>query len=100
MNGIRLLDDNVLVRLEKPEGKVRSFWIPDSAERPDSDYCRGVVVAVGPGARGKFGNLRPTEVVPGDRVYFYWAAGKIAVTKWPDGEHIVIPESKIQAVIE
>ena len=100
MKNIKLLGENVLVRVEDPDEQLKGIWLPRTAERLDSDYCRATVMAVGPGQRSVSGIFHPTEVVPGDRVYFAWTAGKIAVTRWPDKNHIVIPESKIQAIIE
>lgn len=96
---IRLLSNQVLVRVLNPERQTHGLWIPDSAKRQDYELYRGVVLAHGPGARSKRGRLTPCDVKPGDRVLFYWLAGKVNVTKWPDDEHQIVKEDFIQAVL-
>ena len=110
---IRLLNDQVLLKLIAPERHFHGLWIPETAKREASELWRGKVIAAGPGARAErrpnnelmnptkvWGETqRPCDVKPGDTVVFYFLAGKTA-TRWPDQEHMIISESYIQAVIE
>jgi chaperonin GroES len=69
----RPLQDRVLIRRIEAEAKTAGgIIIPDTAkEKP----MEGEIVAVGPGARGEDGTLRPLDVKPGDRVLFgKWSA--------------------------
>jgi len=116
---IRLLSDHVLIRLIHPERMSHGLWIPDSAKRQPYELWRAEVIAVGPGARIAVGpgartqrkqqpnevanptpiygeTLQAMDVQPGDIVGFYWAAGRMNVTKWPDDDHRIIHESAIQ----
>ena len=72
---IRLLRDECLVRIEKPERMTvtKRLFIPDGAERPDSEVYQAVVLAAGPGRRKrKNGELDPIEVQVGDHVLVYF----------------------------
>ena len=44
-------------------------------------------------------HVQPMYVKPGDKVMFYFLAGKVC-PKWPDDDHIIVPESSIQLVLE
>jgi len=57
---------------------------------------RGTVVAVGPGKRGKRGNVLPNTVQVGDKVY--WGEFISQEVDLPDGKHFVIQEADITAV--
>lgn len=102
---IRLIDDAVLIRLEKPErwhAKAK-LWIPDSAKREDWEVYHGVVIACGPGMRhAKRGHLIPMELKPGDHVQFYWMSGEADITELfgEEGqEYRIISEKSVQAVL-
>jgi len=96
MNNIRPLQDRVMIRRVKEEDKTSGgIIIPDTAkEKP----LEGEVVAIGNGKVLKGGALRKLEVKVGDRVLF----GKYTGTdvKLDVGEHLVIREDEILAVIE
>ena len=119
----RPLHETVLLRVLHPERMTASktLYIPDSAQREPHELYQGIVLACGPGLRGSFDTLKDRGVVcgpdedqggtfysrlhtmdvkPGDRVLYYWAAGKIHTTFWPDENHFLVPEQYIQAVIE
>lgn len=103
--GIRLIDDAVLIRLEKPErwhAKAK-LWIPDSAKREDWEVYHGVVIACGPGRRhAKRGTLIPMELKPGEHVQFYWGAGEMDLTELfgeEGAEYRIISEKSVQAVL-
>lgn len=99
---IRLLDDAVLVKIEKPErmNAAKTLIIPDSAKRPDHELYQATVLACGPGAlRKKDGKRNPMEVKIGDRVLCYWSAMKLDVTQMysKDGSEMrIISEKSIQ----
>ena len=92
----RPLRDRVLIRaIEREEKTAGGIIIPETAkEKP----MEGEVIAVGPGARGKGGALRPMELRAGDHVIFgKWSGTEIKL----DGEElIVMKESDIIGVIE
>ena len=102
---IKLLDDAVLVRLEKPERLTASklLIIPDSAKREAYELYQATVLQTGPGAFRKHdGKRNPCEVKKGDRVLCYWTAVEMDVTSFfPKGEeHRIISEKSIQAVLD
>lgn len=101
---IRLLRDECLVRLEKPERLTASkrLIIPDSAQRIDSELYQATVLACGPGRTRKDGRVNPIEVKAGDRVLMYWAAGECQPVRFFDDnrELRIIEEWQIQCVIE
>jgi len=96
MNKIRPLQDRVMIRRLKEEDKTSGgIFIPDTAkEKP----LEGEVIAIGNGKVLKNGTLRKLEVKVGDRVLF----GKYTGTdvKLDVGEHLVIREEEILAIIE
>lgn len=99
---IRLLGNEVLIRINKPERMTATklLYIPETAKREPYETCTGTVVAAGRGKRDKEGKLIPVEVVPGDFVQFYFlAAHKRGVMPWGDGL-IFINEKFIQAKIK
>jgi chaperonin GroES len=82
---LRPLQDRVLIRRAEPETKsAGGIFIPDAVqEKP----LEGEVVAVGPGARSKDGELLPMEVKGGDRVLFNkWSGTAIKL----EGEELMI----------
>lgn len=90
------LNDNILVkRLEQESVSRGGIIIPDSAkEKP----ARAIVMAVGPGKRGKDGAHQPVDVKEGEVVLF----GKYSGTEVKiNGEEMVILRADdILAVIE
>lgn len=92
----RPLQDRVLIRRVVGEAKTSGgIIIPDTAKEKPAE---GEIVAVGPGARGEDGKLRPLDVKPGDRVLFgKWSGSEIKL----DGEDLIImTESDILGVID
>ena len=96
MTTIRPLQDRVMIRRVKEEEKTSGgIIIPDTAkEKP----LEGEVVAVGNGKILKDGTLRKLDVKIGDRVLF----GKYNGTdvKLDIGEHLVVREDEILAIVE
>lgn len=96
MNKVRPLRDRVMVKRVKEDEKTSGgIIIPDTAkEKP----LEGEVIAVGNGKVLKDGSLRKLDVKVGDRVLF----GKYKGTdvKLDIGEHLMIGEDEILAVIE
>ena len=92
----RPLHDRVLVRRVAQEEKTSGgIIIPDTAkEKP----MEGEVVAVGPGATGDDGKVRPLSVKAGDRVLFgKWSGTEVKM----DGEELMImKESDLMGIIE
>ena len=68
--------------------------IPDSATKEKGD--QGVVVAVGPGARGDDGKRQEMDVKEGDRVAFKSWSEKMKVG---ENEYWIISESDILGII-
>jgi chaperonin GroES len=82
-------------RLEEEERTKGGIIIPDTAkEKPQ----QGEVIAVGAGARGENGQIRPLEVKPRDRILFgKWSGTEVVI----DGEELLImKESDILGVLE
>jgi chaperonin GroES len=92
----RPLQDRVLIRRIEAEAKTAGgIIIPDTAQEKPME---GEVVAVGPGARGEDGTLRPLDVKPGDRVLFgKWSGTEI---KLDSEDLIIVKESDIMGVLE
>lgn len=96
MGKIRPLYDKVLVeRIEAENKTAGGIIIPDSAKEKPSE---GVIIAVGKGTRDDSGKLIPLDVKVGDKVLFEkWGATEV---KFGGKEALILPESKILAVIE
>ena len=93
---LRPLQDRVLVRRAEPEAKTAGgIFIPDNVQEKPME---GEVIAVGPGARGKDGELLPMGVNAGDRVLFNkWSGSAIKL----DGEELMImTEADIMGVLD
>ena len=92
----RPLHDRVVVRrLDAEEKTAGGIIIPDTAkEKP----MEGEVVAVGPGARNKQGQLVALDVKSGDRILFgKWSGTEVKL----GGEDLLImKESDILGVLE
>ena len=92
----RPLHDRVLVRRVAQEEKTSGgIIIPDTAQEKPME---GEIVAVGPGAYGDDGEIRPLSVKTGDRVLFgKWSGTEIKL----DGEELMImKESDLMGIIE
>ena len=68
----RLLNDRILIQVDKVEQPEGSLYIPDSA-REKPDYA--TVVNVGPGLTTSAGKVIPVDVEIGERVFFNKHAG-------------------------
>jgi chaperonin GroES len=92
---IKPLYDKVLVRREEAEEKTAGgIIIPDTSKEKPS---KGVVVAVGDGARDDKGNKLPMVLKEGDRVLF----SKWGGTEIPNDETLVIlKEGDVLGIIE
>ena len=92
---IRPLQDRVLLERVEEEKKTKGgIIIPDTAkEKP----IEAKIVAVGNGAVGDDGKVRPLTVKKGDRVLF----GKYSGTevKLDGEEHLILRESDIVAIL-
>ena len=91
---LRPLRDRVVVRRAEPEAKTEGgILIPDTVQEKPRE---GEVVAVGPGARRKDGELVPIALKAGDRVLFdKWAGTEVTLR----GEELtIISESDIIGV--
>jgi len=93
---LRPLGDRVVIEpLEEDQTTASGIVLPETAkEKPQ----RGKVVAVGPGARDKDGNLVPLDVKVGDTVLFAKYAGtefKIDTTR----TLLVMRENDLLAVL-
>jgi chaperonin GroES len=95
---IRPLYDRVLVkRLEAETKTPGGLIIPDNAkEKP----VEGLVVAVGDGTLNKDGNRIPLEVKAGDRVLFAKYSGTEIKIMLDGGEHLILREDDVLAVLE
>jgi chaperonin GroES len=93
---IRPLHDRVVIKRIAEEEKTKGgIIIPDTAkEKP----VEGEVVAVGNGAVGENGKVRPLEVKKGDRVLFGKYSG--SEIKLDGQELIVMREDDILAIID
>lgn len=92
---IKPLNDNVLLKKEIIENTTKSGIILSTNENQEDNI--GVVIAIGPGKTVE-GKLVPTTLKKGDRVIF----DKYGTTevKYNDEEYLLLPESKVFAVIE
>ena len=93
---LRPLHDRVLVRRVEQEAKTTGgIIIPDTAQEKPME---GDVIAVGPGARGEDGKVRPLDVKAGDRVLFAkWSGTEVKI----DGEELMImKESDVMGIID
>jgi chaperonin GroES len=90
------LHDRVLVRrIESAEKTAGGIIIPDTAQEKPQE---GEILAVGSGARGEDGTIRPLDVKPGDRILFgKWSGSEVKI----DGEDLLImQEGDILGVLE
>ena len=94
---IRPLHDKILVKRLDAEGKTPGgIIIPDNVkEKP----VQAIVVAVGAGTRTPSGELIPLEVKAGDRVLFSKYSGAEVQVALDDGDHLILREDDVLAVI-
>lgn len=93
---LKPIQDRVLVKREDAEEKTSGgIIIPDTSKEKPS---KGVIVAVGDGARDEKGNVIPMTLKVGDKVFFTkWGGTEIKI----DNEDLLImKESDILAIIE
>lgn len=93
---LKPIQDRVLVKREDAEEKTSGgIIIPDTSKEKPS---KGVVVAVGDGARDEKGNIIPMTLKVGDKVFFTkWGGTEVKI----DNEDLLImKESDILAIIE
>jgi chaperonin GroES len=93
---LRPLRDRVLIRRADPEAaSAGGILIPDAVqEKP----VEGEIVAVGPGARGKDGALKPMNVRAGDHVLFAKWSG--TAVKLDNEELMIMSEADIMGVLD
>jgi len=93
---LRPLQDRVLIRRAEPEARsAGGIFIPDAVqEKP----VEGEIVAVGPGARGKDGALKPMGVKAGDHVLFAKWSG--TAVKLDNEELMIMNEADIMGVLD
>ncbi|KAG2147755.1 chaperonin 10-like protein [Suillus bovinus] len=89
--------DRVLVQRFKPDTKTASgIFLPSSSTT--TPLPEATVIAVGPGAPNKNGNIVPTQVKAGDRVLLPgWGGNSIKVG---DEEYFLFKDSEILAKIQ
>lgn len=94
---IRPLHDRILVRRVDAESKTPGgLIIPDNAkEKP----VEGMVVAVGEGTRNKDGERIPLDVRTGDRILFSKYSGAEVRVSIDGGDHLILREDDVLAVI-
>ena len=98
MNTIRPLHDRILVkRLEADAKTPGGLFIPDNAkEKP----VEGLVIAVGSGVLTKQGERIPLDVKAGDRVLFSKYSGTEVKIQLDGGEHLILREDDLLAVLD
>lgn len=64
---VRPINDRILVRRLDTKSESKGLVIPEVCQERST---RGLVIAVGPGKRGKKGERIPCDVKPGDIVLF------------------------------
>lgn len=94
---IRPLHDRILVKRIEAESKTPGgLIIPDAAkEKP----IEGLVIAVGDGSRDKDGARIPLDVKAGDRVLFSKYSGTEVKVILDGGEHLILREDDVLAVL-
>ena len=93
---IRPLDDRIVVKAVEAEEKTTGgILLPDSAkEKPQ----RGIVVAVGEGARGGDGARVSLTLTVGDEIIYGKYAGN--EIKWNGEDYKILRESEVLALIQ
>lgn len=93
---MRLLNDRIIIAVDKVEQPEGSLYIPDSA-RDKPDYA--TVVEVGPGLTTSAGVVIPVGVEAGDRVMFNKHAGLPIKLEELDQEYLLISPHDIFLVL-
>ena len=91
---MRLLNDRILIQVDKVEEQAGSLYIPDSA-REKPDYA--TVIATGPGLTTSTGVLVPVGVEADDRIMFNKHAG--IPVKADEKEYLLISPHDILLVL-
>ena len=93
---LKPIQDRILVKREEAEEKTSGgIIIPDTSKEKPS---KGVVVAVGDGARDDKGNIIPMTLKVGDKVFFTkWGGTEIKID---DEDLLIMKESDVLAIIE
>ena len=97
MSTVRPLHDRILVKRLEAESKTPGgLIIPDNAkEKP----VEGLVIAVGNGTLTKDGTRVPLDVKEGDRVLFSKYSGTEVKVVLDGGEHLILREDDVLAVV-
>jgi len=95
---IRPLHDRILVKRVDAEAKTPGgLIIPDNAkEKP----VEGIVMAAGDGLRNKDGVRIPLDIKTGDRVLFSKYSGSEIRASLDGGEHLILREDDVLAVLD
>jgi chaperonin GroES len=98
MSTIRPLHDRILVkRIEAEDKSPGGLFIPDNAkEKP----VEGLVIAVGDGVLTTEGERIPLDVKAGDHVLFAKYSGTEVKILLDGGEHLILREDDVLAVLE
>ena len=93
---IKPLYDKVLIRRELAEERTAGgIIIPDTSKEKPS---RGIVIAVGDGARNEKGEIIPMSVKINDRVLFtQWGGNEVKIS---DEDLLIVKESDILGILE
>ena len=93
---IKPLGDKVFIKRENAEEVTAGgIIIPDTSKEKPS---KGVVMAVGEGARDDKGQLIPMVLKAGDTVYFpKWGGTELTIN---NEEYLIMKESDVLAIIE
>ena len=90
------LADRVLVKPLEAEGKTKGgIILPDTAKEKPQE---GKVVAIGKGKLLENGKIQPPEVKVGDKILYAKYSG--TEINLDDGEHLIIREEDVLAVIK
>lgn len=104
MYKLRPLGDRVVVReLPKEEKTKGGIFIPQSAAEQNKGFCRGQVVAIGPGRNNDRGELVPMQAQVGDVVVFSPYAGTEVILESDLSVKyffFIVRDGDIQAVLE
>ena len=93
---MRLLNDRILIQVDKVEQPEGSLYIPDSAREKPS-YA--TVIAVGPGLTTSTGSIVPVGVEADDRIMFNPHAGIPVKPETTDDEFLLISPHDIFLVL-
>ena len=93
---IQPLGDRILIKPLEAEGKTKGgIILPDTAKEKPQE---GEVVAVGKGKLLENGKLRSLEVKVGDKILYAKYSG--TEIDLDDGEHLIVREEDVLAVIK